>query len=96
MDADQHANKWGAISLSLVLNFVPLPSDRGKDRDTYISSAYIDFCLISGRMLQLAHKMLVSDGLLFLSVGYIPVSKRDCATHLLLSSLYPASPILDT
>jgi 25S rRNA (adenine2142-N1)-methyltransferase len=35
MDADQHANKWDAISLSLVLNFVPLPLDRGKDTNIY-------------------------------------------------------------
>jgi hypothetical protein len=31
MDLEQHANKWDAISLSLVLNFVPLPLDRGED-----------------------------------------------------------------
>ena len=35
MDADQHACKWGAISLSLVLNFVPLPLDRGEHINTY-------------------------------------------------------------
>jgi 25S rRNA (adenine2142-N1)-methyltransferase len=35
MDADQHASKWGAISLSLVLNFVPLPLDRGEHITAY-------------------------------------------------------------
>ncbi|PPQ69864.1 hypothetical protein CVT26_014141 [Gymnopilus dilepis] len=47
LDEKQHLNRWEAISLSLVLNFVPVPKDRG-------------------RMLQLAHKILVPGGFLFL------------------------------
>jgi len=30
MDPKEHRNRWDAISLSLVLNFVPLPADRGR------------------------------------------------------------------
>lgn len=30
MDMREHENKWDAISLSLVVNFVPLPADRGE------------------------------------------------------------------
>lgn len=29
MDLKEHRQKWDAISLSLVLNFVPVPNDRG-------------------------------------------------------------------
>ncbi|KIM49307.1 hypothetical protein M413DRAFT_438493 [Hebeloma cylindrosporum] len=68
MDADQHANKWDAISLSLVLNFVPLPLDRG-------------------RMLELAHKMLVSGGLLFLSLPLPCVANSRYLTFEHLKSL---------
>ncbi|KDR81429.1 hypothetical protein GALMADRAFT_239318 [Galerina marginata CBS 339.88] len=49
LDPMEHGNKWDAISLSLVLNFVPVPIDRG-------------------HMLQLAHHILVSGGLLFLAL----------------------------
>lgn len=31
MDIDVHENKWDAISLSLVVNFVPSPADRGNN-----------------------------------------------------------------
>jgi 25S rRNA (adenine2142-N1)-methyltransferase len=68
MDADQHANKWDAISLSLVLNFVPLPFDRG-------------------RMLELANNMLVSDGLLFLSLPLPCVANSRYITFEHLKSL---------
>jgi len=68
MDADQHANKWDAISLSLVLNFVPLPFDRG-------------------RMLKLANNMLVSDGLLFLSLPLPCVANSRYITFEHLKSL---------
>lgn len=49
MDEDENRSKWDIISLSLVVNFVPDPRDRG-------------------RMLCLAHSMLVTDGLLFLAL----------------------------
>lgn len=49
MDEDENRSKWDIISLSLVVNFVPDPRDRG-------------------RMLCLAHSMLVPDGLLFLTL----------------------------
>ncbi|KAF7295257.1 25S rRNA adenine-N(1) methyltransferase [Mycena indigotica] len=47
MDETENLGKWDAISLSLVLNFVPEARDRG-------------------RMLSLAHRFLVPEGLLFL------------------------------
>ncbi|TFK42781.1 putative methyltransferase-domain-containing protein [Crucibulum laeve] len=47
MDEAGNREKWDLISLSLVLNFVPDPKDRG-------------------RMLNVAHSMLVSGGYLFL------------------------------
>ncbi len=31
LDIDEHENKWDAISLSLVVNFVPSPADRGNN-----------------------------------------------------------------
>lgn len=49
MDLQEHERSWDAISLSLVINFVPEPTDRG-------------------RMLQLAYRMLVPDGILFLAL----------------------------
>ncbi|KAF8797847.1 hypothetical protein BYT27DRAFT_7151275 [Phlegmacium glaucopus] len=49
MDLQEHESSWDAISLSLVVNFVPEPTDRG-------------------RMLQLAYRMLVPDGILFLAL----------------------------
>ncbi|KAF8919573.1 nucleolus protein [Mucidula mucida] len=49
MDQEKHREKWDLISLSLVVNFVPVPEDRG-------------------RMLRLAHSMLVPDGKLFLAL----------------------------
>ncbi|KAF9036959.1 nucleolus protein [Hymenopellis radicata] len=49
MDQQTHHEKWDLISLSLVVNFVPVPEDRG-------------------RMLRLAHSMLVPHGKLFLAL----------------------------
>lgn len=31
LDRNQNQHKWNAISLSLVLNFVPTPEDRGNE-----------------------------------------------------------------
>ncbi|KAK1229086.1 25S rRNA (adenine2142-N1)-methyltransferase [Marasmius sp. AFHP31] len=49
MDEEKNTDKWDIISLSLVVNFVPDTTDRG-------------------RMLRLAHRMIVPDGLLFLAL----------------------------
>ncbi|KAJ8078469.1 25S rRNA (adenine2142-N1)-methyltransferase [Marasmius tenuissimus] len=49
MDEEKNAEKWDIISMSLVVNFVPDITDRG-------------------RMLRLAHRMIVPDGLLFLAL----------------------------
>ncbi|KAF8894424.1 putative methyltransferase-domain-containing protein [Infundibulicybe gibba] len=47
MNEEMHHEKWDLISLSLVLNFVPKPAERG-------------------RMLRLAHGMIIPKGYLFL------------------------------
>nr|VWO98685.1 Protein phosphatase 2A structural subunit [Ganoderma boninense] len=39
MDPHEHREKWGAISLSLVLNFVPDAQDRGKDGPSNIEAS---------------------------------------------------------
>ncbi|KAI0048199.1 nucleolus protein [Auriscalpium vulgare] len=49
MSMEEHRGQWDVISLSLVVNFVPNPRDRG-------------------RMLSLAHAMLRTDGLLFVTL----------------------------
>ncbi|KAF5324470.1 hypothetical protein D9611_004524 [Ephemerocybe angulata] len=49
LDPLTNQEKWSAISLSLVLNFVPEPKDRG-------------------RMLRMAHSMMVQDGHLFIAL----------------------------
>ena len=36
MDIDAHESKWDAISLSLVVNFVPSPADRGNNTHLYL------------------------------------------------------------
>jgi 25S rRNA (adenine2142-N1)-methyltransferase len=68
LDLEENHRLWEAISLSLVLNFVPSHSDRGK----HFSSAvvkYTDFDF-AGRMLRMAHGFLRDDGLLFLAVRF--------------------------
>ncbi|KAJ3536933.1 hypothetical protein NMY22_g5820 [Coprinellus aureogranulatus] len=49
IDQETNREQWSAISLSLVLNFVPEPKDRG-------------------RMLRMAHSMLVPEGYLFVAL----------------------------
>ncbi|RXW24927.1 hypothetical protein EST38_g938 [Candolleomyces aberdarensis] len=49
LDPQANSEKWSVISLSLVVNFVPEPKDRG-------------------RMLLMAHSMLVPDGHLFVAL----------------------------
>ncbi len=68
MDQSEHQAKWDTISLSLVLNFVPEASDRGK----YLGRKERRACLTitsSGRMLRYAHNMLKAGGYLFLAVS---------------------------
>lgn len=62
--SEEHRSAWDVISLSLVLNFVPEPSDRGEK--TFLSQRNSSMPL--GRMLQLAHQMLAPGGYLFLAV----------------------------
>lgn len=60
---------WNAISLSLVVNFVPSPVDRG---GLYISVFSLP-SLISraGKMLSMAYRYLISGGYLFLAVRFL-------------------------
>jgi len=72
MTEDENGCKWDILSLSLVLNFVPDPRERG----TGISLARISLTLMfSGRMLRLAHLFLgasrAHSGLLFVTVGIV-------------------------
>ncbi|KAF8969874.1 putative methyltransferase-domain-containing protein [Flammula alnicola] len=87
MDLKENEQKWDAISLSLVLNFVPLPVDRGM---TFLSCVFL--CLLaipslSGRMLRLAHSMLVPDGLMFLALPLPCVANSRYVTFEHLKSL---------
>jgi len=73
MSEDGNARNWDVLSLSLVLNFVPDPKERGAE----IFLPRIPFTLtILGRMLGLAHSFLdaagAHSGLLFVAVGAIP------------------------
>lgn len=66
LDKDTNSEHWNIISLSLVVNFVPEPLDRGRDYQCMRRR-----CLIggTGRMLRLAHQFLSPGGLLFLAVS---------------------------
>ncbi|KAG5718665.1 UPF0657 nucleolar protein [Termitomyces sp. T112] len=55
LDVTAHRNKWDILSLSLVLNFVPEPKDRG-------------------RMLLIAHDILIPNGHLFLALPFACVN----------------------
>ena len=72
MDEDEHREQWDLISLSLVVNFVPEPKDRGQYACDiqYASGSHGTH---SGRMLRLAHTMLKPDQYLFLAVSLSPV-----------------------
>lgn len=62
---EEHKEKWNAISLSLVVNFIPSPADRG-DLNSVALRPLNNF--ITGRMLRMAHCFLKSGGYLFLAV----------------------------
>lgn len=66
---DEFANReaWDLISLSLVVNFVPDPHDRGK-LIANVQSTLSDIFRCKGRMLRLAWSMLAPGGLLFLAL----------------------------
>ena len=74
MKEGENACKWDVLSLSLVLNFVPDPRERG----TRILQGFHPCLMFSGRMLRLAHSFLDAShsrsGLLFVTVGIILVS----------------------
>ena len=71
MKEDENACKWDVLSLSLVLNFVPDPKERG----TRILQGFRSRLIFLGRMLRLAHLFLEASrtrsGLLFVTVGII-------------------------
>ena len=77
MKEHENASKWDVLSLSLVLNFVAEPRERG----TGILLAGIvsrSRLIFSGRMLRLAHLFLdasrTRSGLLFVTVGIVLAS----------------------
>jgi len=66
MNLQENEGSWDTISLSLVVNFVPEPTDRGTAGPSYYAKLS-SYCKL-GRMLRLAYRMLVPDGILFLAV----------------------------
>lgn len=40
MDVDEHTERWDLISLSLVVNFVPEPKDRGNSFRLHVSISH--------------------------------------------------------
>ncbi|KAG6379242.1 nucleolus protein [Boletus reticuloceps] len=64
MNVDEHTERWDVISLSLVVNFVPDPKDRGSFLIARITRPHV----LAGRMLILAHTFLRPSGLLFLAL----------------------------
>lgn len=64
MDTDK---RWDIISLSLVVNFVPDPSERGGRLSFNRANAVLRGR--TGRMLRLAYMLLRESGLLFLAVS---------------------------
>lgn len=67
MKSQDHDSSWDAISLSLVVNFIPEPTDRGTLGPSF--HIQLSYYIKLGRMLQLAYRMLAPDGILFLAVG---------------------------
>ena len=70
MTEDENGCKWDVLSLSLVLNFVPDPRERGVR--SYLQR-FRSRLMFSGRMLRLAHLFLDASrprsGFLFVTVG---------------------------
>jgi 25S rRNA (adenine2142-N1)-methyltransferase len=67
----ENDQKWDAISLSLVVNFVPDSKDRGRSPHS-LESTLAEHN--EGRMLHLANTILKNAGYLFLAVGRLPFS----------------------
>ena len=65
--AVEHSKKWDIVSLSLVVNFVPEPRDRGLWIHLFQTTCSCP--TMAGRMLCMAHEMLSSGGILFLAVS---------------------------
>lgn len=82
MKEDENACRWDVLSLSLVLNFVPDPRERGMKVLLAQILSTSDMCL--GRMLQLAHLFLDASrahtGYLFVTVRAVQLSTGELAT----------------
>ncbi len=97
MDPEEHREKWGAISLSLVLNFVPDAKDRGEDGSSNCTPKFeMEVVSFLGQMLRLAHNMLHPGGLLFVAVCHpchaslsTPRSFTEDAMPVASTALYP-------
>ena len=63
MEAKEHEEKWNAIGLSLVVNFVPSPADRGD----------LDFCCFRDVSNQL-NRQDAQNGTLLFGIWRIPIS----------------------
>lgn len=71
LNETENREQWDLVSLSLVVNFVPEPKDRGwspTDIQTSIRIAE----LFKGQMLRLAHAILRPNQYLFLAVSVTP------------------------
>lgn len=82
MDQDEHKDKWDVISLSLVLNFVAEPKDRGQLH--LVVQEIWKLIRDLGRMLFMARNMLSHKGLLFLVVS---------SPHPAITSIYLQLPL---
>ncbi|KZV62615.1 nucleolus protein [Peniophora sp. CONT] len=89
LDPEEHREKWDAISLSLVVNFVP----DAKDRGAFLHSLYtarLQSLFFSGRMLTLARTILRHEGVLFLALPLPCVMNSRYTTPEHLTSLMEA------
>lgn len=69
MDPEQHTNKFDAISLSLVLNFMPSLINRGTVLSWLLVELTSEAVCLTGKALRLAHLFLKTEGFLFLAVS---------------------------
>ncbi|KAF9052726.1 nucleolus protein [Panaeolus papilionaceus] len=68
MDPEQHTNKFDAISLSLVLNFMPSLINRGTVLSWLLVELTSEAGCLTGKALRLAHLFLKTEGFLFLAL----------------------------
>ncbi|PPQ86877.1 hypothetical protein CVT25_012596 [Psilocybe cyanescens] len=80
LDQKEHQNKWDAISLSLVLNFVPMPTDRGRMLqlaynfllpDGFLFLALPLPCIANSRYVTFDHLKALME-----SIGFIEIRER--------------------